>query len=166
MYEAKKILKKVQKERYEVGELQIVGADKISKDGFVMISKYIMRHKHLTPASKLVWGVIVNHAWVDKDISFPGREKIAKECALSLSSVTRSLKQLQGDNLVGEAFIEVIHRGHGLTNLYKIYFKMNEEAIEYSNRRRKNEKAQNDTSRNLQVKKTKVIHNFVEIESK
>ena len=124
---SKELLLKLQKEKYDSGVAEIVGADKITKDGFLMISKYVARQRHLTPATKLVWGCIVNHAWNDKDSCFPGQYTIAGELGMSVKTVSRALLQLQGLNDLNEVYLKVIHRGHGLTNIYRIFFKMKPE---------------------------------------
>lgn len=120
----------LKKEKYSKGEIEIVGADKISSEGYLFISKYVTKRTDLTSTAKLVWGSICNHAWNDKDHCFPGQNTIAEECGCSVRSVERSIEQLAGENKTKEVFLQVIHRGRGLTDFYKLFFKMNEESIQ------------------------------------
>lgn len=129
------------------GDIRTPTSAELIKDGFLNISRVIARRKDLSAGTKLVWGAILGHAWNDKDKSFPGRKCLAEETGLSLKTVTNALKQLQGENDSKDVFLTVIHRGHGLNNIYNILYRMDKEKAEYSVSKMRIKKGRNYTSK-------------------
>lgn len=66
------VLKKT-KQIFTKGDVEIVGSDNLTKEGFLMISRFLARKTYLTPATKLIWGAVLSHAWNEKDSCFPAR---------------------------------------------------------------------------------------------
>jgi hypothetical protein len=131
MKPVKTIMRQNKMDKFEKGEIEIVGADEISRDGFLQLPRTLARKNHFTPAAKVVFAGIVGYAWAGKDSSFPGQEKLAEDLGLSVKTIYNSLRQLQGYNDEKEVYFQVVHRGHGLTNLYRIFFKMDSKKLEY-----------------------------------
>ncbi|MFN8560024.1 MAG: helix-turn-helix domain-containing protein [Dehalococcoidia bacterium] len=115
-----KDIKAILKERYGRGGRDIVldGADVINQKGYTVIPNYILNHEKLSPYAKLVYTMILSYAWGDKNAAFPGQERLASDCGISLRTVVRSIQELQEGK-----FLSVLRRGRGLTNLYVLHFK-------------------------------------------
>jgi DNA-binding MarR family transcriptional regulator len=60
--------------------------------------------------------MFLSYAW-HNDHCFPGQERLAEDMGMSVSRVNAFIKDLESSGL-----IEIIRRGQGKTNLYKIKF--------------------------------------------
>ncbi len=97
----------------------------------------VLADKNLSGTAVKVYCAISSHICIaeHRHGAWPSRPRIAELCNVSLASVTRALKELEGDigkgedgaAIVGKQYIEVTHRNHKRgrkdrndTNLYKI----------------------------------------------
>ena len=115
-----KAIRDILKEKYKDGEQDIVldGADFISQKGYTIIPNYVLYANNISGHAKLVYALLLSHAWGDKNASFPGQERLAQECGISPRSTWNSLKELEKAD-----FITIIRRGLGKTNVYVLHFK-------------------------------------------
>ena len=60
--------------------------------------------------------MFLSYAW-HNDSCFPGQERLAEDMGMSVSRVNEFIKGLESAGL-----IEIIRRGQGKTNIYKIKF--------------------------------------------
>lgn len=154
MKSSKEVLSGSVREQFESGEIQIVGTRSVLDKGFLMIPRLFANKQHFTPSAKLVFSTILWHAFNEKDSSFPGQQTIAKECGIkSIKTVYNALLQLTGLNEQNEAYLEVIHRGHGLTNLYRIYLRMDTDKLDNVVSKRKAKIGKNYRSRQMIYRK-------------
>lgn len=107
-------------EKYKAGKRDIVlhGADFISQKGYTLIPNYVLHTDKLGSHAKLVYAMLLSYAWGRKNSSFPGQDRLAADCGLSISSIKRALDELKEHN-----FITVIRRGLNRTNVYVLHFK-------------------------------------------
>lgn len=108
------------KRKYSAGSPDIVldGADIVSQKGYTIIPNYVLSADSLSPLSKLVYTMFLSYAWGQKRASFPGQERVAKDCGVSPRTVVRAVQELQE-----HGFLSVHRRGRGLTNVYVLHFK-------------------------------------------
>lgn len=122
-------IEEILKEKYKNSKQEIIldGADLISQKGYTLLPNYVLHHKSLSGRAKLVYALLLSFAWGDKDSSFPGQERLAKECGSSSRSVWSAIRELEKAK-----FITVIRRGLGKTNVYVLHFKKVEQTQETS----------------------------------
>lgn len=115
-----KDLKALLKQRYGKAGRDIIldGADIISQKGYTLIPNYVLSTKKLTAYSKMVYTMLLSYAWGQKNAAYPGQERLAEDCGISVRTVVRSIRELEGHK-----FVTIVRRGRGLTNLYVLHFK-------------------------------------------
>lgn len=115
-----KDLKTLLRQRYGTQGRDIVldGADVISQKGYTIIPNYVLNHDKISPYAKLVYTMLLSYAWGNKDASYPGQERLASDCGISVRTVVRSIQELEESR-----FLTIVRRGRGLTNLYVLHFK-------------------------------------------
>ena len=95
--------------------IEIVGADPVTKHGFTQVPNVILTNKDLSVGGKLAYAMLLKYAWSD-DACFPGQQKLAQDIGAGERSVRTYLKELEDAN-----FLEVTQRGLGKTNLYRLH---------------------------------------------
>jgi biotin operon repressor len=115
-----KDIKTLMKERYGNSGRDIIldGADFVSQKGFTIIPNYVLNTDTISAHAKLVYTMLLSYAWGDKNASYPGQERLAKDCGISTRTVVRAIQELESNR-----FLTVARRGRGLTNLYVLHFK-------------------------------------------
>ncbi len=96
--------------------IQLDTLDPVTRGGFTQIPNFILRDPVLSVGAKVVYAMFLSYAW-HNDSCFPGQERLAKDMGMSVSRVNEFIKALESAGLV-----EIIRRGQGKTNLYKIKF--------------------------------------------
>lgn len=105
--------------------IEIVGADPVTRHGFTQVPNFILTKKELTVGAKLAYAMLLKYAWAD-DACFPGQVKLADDMGAGERSVRTYLKELETAGL-----LEITQRGLGKTNLYRLFL-----TVEKSTRRR------------------------------
>lgn len=95
--------------------IEIVGADPITRHGFTQVPNVILTDKALSVGGKLAYAMLLKYAWTD-DACFPGQQKLAVDMGAGERSVRTYLKELEE-----AGFLEVEQRGLGKTNLYRLH---------------------------------------------
>src|SRR5436190_13884474 len=91
-------------------------ADPVTLHGFTQVPNFILKKPDLSVGGKVVYAMFLSYAW-HNDSCFPGQERLAEDMGMSVSRVNEFIKSLES-----AGFIEIIRRGQGKTNLYKIKF--------------------------------------------
>src|SRR5713226_4898253 len=95
--------------------IEIVGADPITRHGFTQVPNFILTKKELSVGAKLAYAMLLKYAW-GNDACFPGQLKLAEDMGAGERSVRTYLKELETVNL-----LEIKQRGLGKTNLYRLH---------------------------------------------
>lgn len=90
--------------------------DPIARGGFTQVPNFILKNPDLSVGAKVVYAMFLSYAW-HNDLCFPGQETLAEAIGMSVSRVNEFVKALEAAGLV-----EIIRRGQGKTNLYRIKF--------------------------------------------
>jgi biotin operon repressor len=90
--------------------------DPVARGGFTQVPNFILRDANLSIGAKVTYAMFLSYAW-HNDSCFPGQERLAEDMGMSVSRVNEFVKALEATGL-----IEIIRRGQGKTNLYKIKF--------------------------------------------
>lgn len=101
--------------------IEIVGADKATRYGFTQVPNFVLISKDLSPGAKLAYSMLLRYAW-HLDFSFPGQTKLAEDIGVGERSVRTYLNELEKAK-----FLEIVQRGRGKTNIYKLFDKLNEQ---------------------------------------
>lgn len=114
-----KSLKEIMKSRYGNTDQDIVlhGADIATIQGYTNIPNHVLYSAKISSHAKLVYTMLLSYAYTRNHV-FPGQERLAQQCGLSVRSVYSALQELDTQN-----FISIIRRGQGRTNLYVLNFK-------------------------------------------
>ena len=107
------------KKRYRNSEQDIIlhGADLATVQGYTNIPNHILYSSTISSHAKLVYTMLLSYAYTRNHV-FPGQERLAQQCGLSVRSVYNALQELDT-----QSFISIIRRGQGRTNLYVLSFK-------------------------------------------
>ena len=95
--------------------IEIVGADPVTRHGFTQVPNFILTNKALSVGAKLAYAMLLKYAWTD-DACFPGQHKLAEDIGSGERSIRTYLKELEDAK-----FLEVTQRGLGKTNLYRLH---------------------------------------------
>jgi hypothetical protein len=102
--------------------IEIVGADPITRHGFTQVPNFILTMKELSVGAKLAYAMLLKYAW-GEDACFPGQLKLAVDMGAGERSVRTYLKELESIDL-----LEIKQRGLGKTNLYRLHLTVNKSA--------------------------------------
>ena len=91
-------------------------ADPIARYGFTQLPNFILRNPELSANAKTVYSLLLSYAW-HNSLCFPGQERLAEHMGAHVSTVSRSITELEDCSL-----IEIERRGQGKTNFYTINF--------------------------------------------
>lgn len=95
--------------------IEIIGADLATRHGFTQVPNFILTNKDLSVGAKLAYAMLLKYAWGD-DACFPGQAKLAEDMGSGERSVRRYLDELEKTKL-----LEIVQRGLGKTNLYRLF---------------------------------------------
>jgi hypothetical protein len=95
--------------------IEIIGADLATRHGFTQVPNFILTNKELSVGAKLAYAMLLKYAWGD-DACFPGQAKLADDMGSGERSVRRYLDELEKTKL-----LEIVQRGLGKTNLYRLF---------------------------------------------
>lgn len=95
--------------------IEIVGADPVTRHGFTQVPNFILTKKELTVGAKLAYAMLLKYAWAD-DACFPGQLKLTDDMGAGERSVRTYLKELETAGL-----LEITQRRLGKTNLYRLF---------------------------------------------
>jgi hypothetical protein len=95
--------------------IEIVGADLATRHGFTQVPNFILTKSDISVGAKLAYAMLLKYAWGD-DACFPGQTKLAEDMGSGERSVRRYLEELEK-----AALLEIVQRGLGKTNLYRLF---------------------------------------------
>src|SRR5580704_13052343 len=95
--------------------IEIVGADLATRHGFTQVPNFILTLSEISVGAKLAYAMLLKYAWAD-DACFPGQAKLAADMGSGERSVRRYLDELEKAQL-----LEIVQRGLGKTNLYRLF---------------------------------------------
>ena len=95
--------------------IELVGADPVTRHGFTQVPNFILTKADLSVGAKLAYAMLLKYAWGD-DACFPGQATLATDMGSGERSVRRYLDELEKGKL-----LEVVQRGLGKTNLYRLF---------------------------------------------
>jgi hypothetical protein len=95
--------------------IEIIGADLATRHGFTQVPNFILTKPDISVGAKLAYAMLLKYAWQD-DACFPGQTKLAEDMGSGERSVRRYLDELEGVEL-----LEIVQRGLGKTNLYRLH---------------------------------------------
>src|SRR6185312_159623 len=102
--------------------IEIVGADLATRHGFTQVPNFILTKEDVSVGAKLAYAMLLKYAWGD-DACFPGQAKLAEDMGSGERSVRRYLDELEQGGL-----LEIIQRGLGKTNLYRLHLTVQKSA--------------------------------------
>src|SRR5665811_1819761 len=97
------------------GNIEIVGADPITRHGFTQVPNFVLTKKEISVGAKLAYAMLLKYAWGD-DACFPGQLKLAEDMGAGERSIRTYLKELETAGV-----LEIRQRGLGNTNLYRLH---------------------------------------------
>lgn len=95
--------------------IEIIGADPITRHGFTQVPNFVLTKQDVSVGAKLAYAMLLKYAWGD-DACFPGQTKLADDMGSGERSVRRYLDELEKAGL-----LEIVQRGLGKTNLYRLH---------------------------------------------
>jgi hypothetical protein len=95
--------------------IELVGADPATRFGFTQVPNFILTKEDISVGAKLAYAMLLKYAWGD-DACFPGQARLATDMGSGERSVRRYLEELEAAKL-----LEVVQRGLGKTNLYRLF---------------------------------------------
>ena len=95
--------------------IEIVGADLITRHGFTQVPNFILTNKELSVGAKLLYAMILKYDWTNNGC-FPGQQQLAEDMGSGERSVRTYQKELEDADV-----LEVTQRGLGKTNLYRLH---------------------------------------------
>ena len=96
--------------------MRINSADPIALHGFTQLPNFILRNPDLSTNAKTTYALLLSYAW-HNNLCFPGQERLAEHMGTHVSTVSRSIAELEECGL-----IEIERRGQGKTNFYTVNF--------------------------------------------
>src|SRR4029077_13348910 len=102
--------------------IEIVGADLATRHGFTQVPNFILTKPDISVGAKLAYAMLLKYAWGD-DACFPGQTKLAEDMGSGERSIRRYLDELEKASL-----LEIIQRGLGKTNLYRLHLTVQKSA--------------------------------------
>jgi Helix-turn-helix domain len=95
--------------------IEIIGADPVTRQGFTQVPNFVLTKEDISVGAKLAYAMLLKYAWQDT-ACFPGQTKLAEDMGSGERSVRRYLDELEKIGL-----LEIIQRGLGKTNLYRLH---------------------------------------------
>ncbi|NIS38393.1 hypothetical protein GWN26_07970 [Candidatus Saccharibacteria bacterium] len=94
------------------------GADPLSSGGYTQVPNVVLVSNKISSGAKLTYAMLLKYAW-EKNYSYPGQERLAKDMGTTSRSVRTYLNELEK-----KEFIFIKQRGLGKTNLYILNFQI------------------------------------------
>jgi hypothetical protein len=94
--------------------IELIGADALSRQGFVQLPRAILYNPKLTDSARLLYAILLDYAW-NNDYCFPGQKALSDKTAWDERTVRRHMQTLLNTGLV-----TIQRRGQGKTNIYKL----------------------------------------------
>lgn len=95
--------------------IELVGSDPATRFGFTQVPNFILTKSDISVGAKLAYAMLLKYAWDDK-ACFPGQTRLAADMGSGERSVRRYLEELESARL-----LQVVQRGLGKTNLYRLF---------------------------------------------
>jgi hypothetical protein len=95
--------------------IEIIGADPVTRHGFTQVPNFLLTKNDISVGAKLAYAMLLKYAWTD-EACFPGQERLATDMGSGERSVRRYLDELEKAGL-----LEIVQRGLGKTNLYRLF---------------------------------------------
>lgn len=95
--------------------IELIGADPATRFGFTQVPNFILTKGDISVGAKLAYAMLLKYAW-DDDACFPGQARLATDMGSGERSVRRYLDELEKVGL-----LEIVQRGLGKTNLYRLF---------------------------------------------
>jgi hypothetical protein len=92
------------------------GFDPVSAGGFTQVPNLLLNDPTLSFAAKVAYSKLLSYAW-NNNLVFPGLETMAKDLGCGISTVSEAITELRL-----HSWVEVVRRGQGKTNVYKLKF--------------------------------------------
>ena len=96
--------------------IELATNDPVARGGFTQVPNFILEDSGLSLGAKVTYSLFLHFAW-NKDLVFPGQDRLAAHMGMSTSRANEYIKELESAGL-----IEITRRGQGKTNLYKLHF--------------------------------------------
>ncbi len=74
--------------------IEIVGADLITRHGFTQVPNFILTNKHLSVGAKLLYAMILKYDWTNEGC-FPGQQQLADDMGAGERSIRTYQKELE-----------------------------------------------------------------------
>lgn len=108
--------------------IELIGADPVTRQGFTQVPNFILTKKDISVGAKLSYAMLLKYAW-DNDSCFPGQAKLAADMGAAERSIRTYLKELEAAEL-----LEIVQRGLGKTNLYRLHLTVKSDRGKHSRR--------------------------------
>ncbi len=95
--------------------IELIGADPATRFGFTQVPNFILTKGDISVGAKLAYAMLLKYAW-DDDACFPGQARLASDMGSGERSVRRYLDELEKIEL-----LQIVQRGLGKTNLYRLF---------------------------------------------
>ena len=92
------------------------GFDPVSAGGFTQVPNILLNEAALSFAAKVAYAKLLSYAWNNQRV-YPGLETMATQLGCGASTVSEAISELKKSG-----WVEVIRRGQGRTNMYKLKF--------------------------------------------
>jgi Helix-turn-helix domain len=106
--------------------IEIIGADPVTRHGFTQVPNFVLTKTDISVGAKLTYAMLLKYAW-SEDACFPGQTKLAEDMGCGERSVRRYLDELEKVEL-----LEIVQRGLGKTNLYRLHLTVRQRASKSS----------------------------------
>src|SRR5262245_49131490 len=108
--------------------IEIIGADPVTRHGFTQVPNFVLTKGDISVGAKLAYAMLLKYAWQD-DACFPGQMTLAKDMGSGERSVRRYLDELESVGL-----LEIVQRGLGKTNLYRLHLTVRQPSAKQNRR--------------------------------
>ncbi len=101
--------------------IEIIGADPVTRHGFTQVPNFVLTKKAISVGAKLSYAMLLKYAW-NNEACFPGQATLADDMGAAERSIRTYLKELEAAGL-----LEIVQRGLGKTNLYRLHLTVKHE---------------------------------------
>lgn len=99
-----------------VQNIVLEGFDPVSAGGFTQVPNILLNNDKLTFAAKIAYAKLLSYAW-NNNMVFPGLKTMAEELGCGISTISEAITELKIND-----WVEVLRRGQGKTNIYKLKY--------------------------------------------
>ena len=79
--------------------MKLNSADPIALHGFTQLPNFILRNPEIPSAPRPYTRLLLSYAW-HNNLCFPGQDRLAEHMGMGMSSVNRSIKELEDCSLI------------------------------------------------------------------